>query len=343
MSELDDLVISIAKSVKSYRAGEIAEPTPEHVERWSRQFTPANVLPFLREFDHVIRQTFLTEELIKKFLKGLVTNTALTGDNNKTFWQSANVLTIQKKGQSQREMVKLFANELREICGLELTQCGAFGGDYIYLDDILFTGGRIGSDIQHWIENQAPSKANVHIILAAMFTGGHFYLESNRLKKSIERSGKKITIKFWRAVSLENRLYYNYTSDVLWPTIIPMDQIIQEHVDVAAKLRTPGGKTKFFSSESARQILESEFLLAGAKIRSLTAAPSDFNRPLGCGNFGLGFGSMLTTYRNCPNNCPLAVWWGDPKVESGALNWYPLLPRITYAAPENIFNGFNAL
>ena len=44
-------------------------------------------------------------------------------------------------------------------------------------------------------------------------------------------------------------------------------------------------------------------------------------RPLGYHNLRtLGFGSMFITYRNCPNNCPLALW-----VEQDA---YPsLFPR----------------
>lgn len=96
-------------------------------------------------------------------------------------------------------------------------------------------------------------------------------------------------------------------------------------------------------AEAGRQLLESEFLIAGVKIRSLIQSPKDFIRPLGCGNFGVGFGSMLVTYRNCPNNCPLALWWGDPEATSGALHWYPLLSRKTYAAPENVFNIFDDL
>jgi hypothetical protein len=53
-----------------------------------------------------------------------------------------------------------------------------------------------------------------------------------------------------------------------------------------------------------------------------------------CGNLGnserplghmtlvtLGFGSLIVTYRNCPNNAPLALWVDHP--------WYPLFPRTT--------------
>jgi hypothetical protein len=86
-------------------------------------------------------------------------------------------------------------------------------------------------------------------------------------------------------------------------------------------------------------VLEREFLIAGTQIRS-QGNVSAVNRPLGHGYYGLGFGSTLVTYRNCPNNCPLALWWGDPTATSGALKWYPLLPRKNYSSAENVFGKF---
>ena len=45
-------------------------------------------------------------------------------------------------------------------------------------------------------------------------------------------------------------------------------------------------------------------------------------RPLGFSLLKtLGFGATVVTHRNCPNNCPLALWAGDP--------WYPLFRRKT--------------
>jgi hypothetical protein len=99
--------------------------------------------------------------------------------------------------------------------------------------------------------------------------------------------------------------------------------------------RTTGGKLEhpIFSSEEGRQLLERELLLAGMRIRSFSQNPSKALRPLGFSPFGLGFGSMIATYRNCPNNVPLALWWGDSAAEAGHpfSKWRPLLPRKTYA------------
>jgi hypothetical protein len=244
-------------------------------------------------------------------------------------------------------MVKLFAETLKKQYGLKPANCGAKGGDYIYLDDALFTGGRVATDLQAWITGKAPDKVVVHVILMALYTSGHYYITSNRLKKVIAASGKKIELHFWRLIELENQKNRKDSSDVLWPAVIPNDAAVQAYIGSEKKFpldpRKPGGVLGVFSSEQGRQVLESEFLIAGVKIRSLTQTPKDFIRPLGCGNFGVGFGSLIVTYRNCPNNCPLALWWGDPEATSGALHWYPLLSRKTYAAPENVFNDFEDL
>lgn len=101
-------------------------------------------------------------------------------------------------------------------------------------------------------------------------------------------------------------------------------------------LRFTSGDEDIFSSETGRQLLEEQFLLAGMRIRSFCKNPSQILRPLGFSPFGLGFGSMIATFRNCPNNAPLALWWGDPDAHAGHpfRNWYPLLPRKTYAGVE---------
>ena len=89
-------------------------------------------------------------------------------------------------------------------------------------------------------------------------------------------------------------------------------------------LRTPGqvGGKGIFSSDEARQLLEEEFLKAGVRIRQMCPNLNKYQRPLG--NMlleTLGFGSLIVTFRNCPNNAPLALWAGDP--------WHPLFPRTT--------------
>lgn len=344
MNERDELLVSVAKEISTYRNADLPNPTAEHVDRWLTQFTPSQQLPFLREFNHVIKQTFITRENVMCFLHHLVTNQKLAGDNPTTYWSSVNFLSIQQNGRSQKEMLKLFSKCLEDECGLDLDECGEDGGDFIYIDDVMFSGNRVGNDLEPWIVNDAPQLAKVHVVVAALHSGGS-YLVNKRLKKVISESGKKITVKYWRALEIENRKWYKNSAGVLWPATIPDVAEVQDYMALPTKFpfepRQPSSVAiQPFSSEAGRQILESEFLIAGAKIIAKSESPKPSMRPLGFSPFGIGFGSMITTYRNCPNNCPLAMWWGDPEATSGALSWYPLLQREGYSSIRNIFDDF---
>lgn len=344
MSERDDLLVSVANEIKTYRKGDLPEPTEDHVDRWLHQFTPEQQLPFLREFNHVIKKTFITRKNMKDFLLSLVTNQKLAGNDAKNFWSSANFLNIQQNGQSQKEMLKLFSKCLKKECELDLDECGENDGDFIYIDDVIFSGNRVGNDLEQWIVHDAPQLAKVHVIVAAIHSGGEYWVK-NRLNRVIEKSGKRIDISYWRAIEIENRKWFKNTSEVLWPTIAPDVPEVNAYMALDERFpfepRQPSAAViSPFSSETGRQVLESEFLIAGAKIRAMSENPKPSMRPLGYSQFSVGFGSMIVSYRNCPNNCPLAMWWGDPDAASGALHWYPLLQREGYSSARNIFNDF---
>jgi hypothetical protein len=57
MNERTRLLTSIADTVADYRAGEIAKPTPAHVDRWVSQFDPTVQQPVLAEMEHVLGRT----------------------------------------------------------------------------------------------------------------------------------------------------------------------------------------------------------------------------------------------------------------------------------------------
>jgi hypothetical protein len=170
----------------------------------------------------------------------------------------------------------------------------------------------------------------------------------NRLKEAASSAGKEIGVNLWAAIEYENRKQYRDTSEVLWPAVVPDDPRLKTYMAEEQRFpfepRRPGGKLKnaVFASDEGRQLLERELLLAGMRIRSFCANPTRALRPLGFSPFGLGFGSLVVTYRNCPNNAPLALWWGDPNARPGhpLRRWYPLLPSrsaIAHAIAASIF------
>jgi hypothetical protein len=318
---------SICETVADYRAGEVERPTPSHLERWVCQFPELIQGALLSELDLVLKQTYVSRRAMERYLLSILTNDELAGTEPSGFWARTKVLRIQQHGQSQMEMLSLFERGLTDLFGLRLDDCDGSSDQFVYFDDVLFSGNRIGSDLSAWIATDAPPTGQVHIIVHTSHTLGEFQC-INRLKRAREAAGKDIRFQLWAATGLENRVTYRDTSEVLWPVEVGSDPAVIEYVSSLHKFpfkpRHSGAHLSPFSSEGARQLLEREFLNAGAAIRSRHANPSAMMRPLGYSSYGLGFGSLIVTYRNCPNNVPLALWWGLG-------GWYPLFPRKTYS------------
>lgn len=327
MSERDDLLASIAHTVRDYRPGEVAAPTPAHVDRWIGQFDAAVQLPMLREMDHVLQRTYFSLERVSSFLRGLITTEELVGTDPCAFWRDVHFLDIQGGGNSQTEMLALFNELLQEKCGFGVPQCGVRGSSvFVYLDDAIFTGNRVRRDLEAWIRDEAPNKAALHIVSIALHSGGQYYA-NGYIGKAAVAAGKTIDLTWWRAIELEDRKAHSDTADVLRPTHIPNDPAVQAYVQAMKyppTLRRPGslGTSALFATDAGRVLLEQEFLKAGARIRQLCPNLGATQRPLGHITLDtLGFGSLIVTFRNCPNNAPLALWVGEP--------WYPLFPRTT--------------
>ncbi len=339
MNERQKLLESIASTTADYRAGEIAAPTPQRADRWVRQFDAAAQIDLLRELDHVLTRTYFSKTQVAEFLKGLVGENKLTGKSPCDYWKKAHFLRIQKNGHSQRDLLAIFDEVLNAKCGFKTASCGKGGGDFVYLDDAIFSGGRVGNDLTSWIERDAPEQTVVHVVVVATHAFAEYKMPQ-RIAQAATDQKKKITLCLWRIAEFENKLANRYSSEVLWPARLPDNAELRAYLDEEKKFpfkpRQPGGKTKHdvFRSEEGRQLLEGELLMAGMRIRSFSQNPSHSLRPLGFSPFGVGFGSLIITFRNCPNNCPLALWWGDPAAPADHpfSKWYPLFLRKTYAS-----------
>lgn len=326
---------SIANILSDFRQGELAAPTPEHVDRWISQFDIAVQLPMLQEMTYVLQKTYFSQTIVSNFFRDLIRAENFAGNAYCEFWKTAHILNVQQKGRSQLEIRNLFGSLLFDECGLDINLCGADNGPYIYLDDVLFTGGRIVQDLTKWISN-APKNAAVHIVVIGAHRLGE-YLCREKLKRVAKDNNKNISFNVWAFIRLENRRIQKNKSDVLWPSVLPEHDLVSAYIASDTKFpfepRQSGiFKSNFFSSEAGRQLLETQFLLAGLKIISFCQSPKPIMKPLGFGPFGLGFGSTIVTYRNCPNNSPLALWWGDPQMPPTHPlgRWYPLVQRKTY-------------
>ena len=324
MSRREDVLESLSKTIADYRDGEVGKFNASHVEKWSEQFDTSVRLPILEEMDYVLKQTYLPKSDIKEFLSALVVNDKLTNGDPRSYWQSVKLLNIQGGGASQVDMLEMFGDALDSECRLTLSECSGSSGTFVYLDDGIYTGNRILTDLKPWIQSDAPDRATLNIIVIVLHRSGQYYAETE-LNKTSRAVGKTISIKWWRCLDLEDRKSYTDSADVLRPVKVPNDQAIQKYVASLThpvQLRKPGsfGKHQIFSSEEGRHLLEQEFLKAGCRIREMCPSLNKYQRPLGNSVLEtLGFGSLVVTFRNCPNNSPLVLWVGNP--------WYPLFPR----------------
>jgi hypothetical protein len=338
MSERNDLLNSVAQTISSYSKRKFELLGPMHVERWLNQFTPENQLDFIREYDHVIKKLYITREKVAGFLRDLAHSNKLAGENPAQFWMNACVLTIQKDGNSQREMNAIFAEILLNDFNIEMKTSPENCETFIYLDDVLFSGNRAYSDLKTWVATTAPQNAKLHVIFMALHTSGFLYYfdrSKGLLTQFIVRSAKKIQFMVWRESVVQNTKNDTASSDVLWPVGFPVNDAVQAYqalnYDYPLQPRVDVNSTSgLFLSEGGRRVLEHEFLIAGSKIIMSVQNRRSFWRPLGKHNFGVGFGTLIASYRNCPNNAPLAIWWGETSYHGFGNKWYPLLPRTGY-------------
>jgi len=324
---------AIADLIADYRRGEVEKPTPEHVTNWLDQLEEdeRTKARFLAELHHVLSQTYVSRPTAVGFLKGLVKSNKLAGKDPCGFWKRSHILSIQKGGASQADLREIFGEVLDEACSLDIDECTAEAGPFIYLDDAVFTGMRVVNDVRDWLA-YTPKEVSFHVVAMAVYSAGDFNLRA-QIAELAREAKKRVDVTVWSQRFFVNHSNQGAASDVLRLRSFPRDEAsklyIEEHGDPRSpQLLRPENErntSKLFSNEESRDLLERVFWKAGLKVRDLCQHLKTMHRPLGYTSTNsknkLGFGSLFVSYRNCPNNCPLALWAGDP--------WYPLLPRKT--------------
>lgn len=332
------LIQDIASIIGQYRSGSLAVSYDAmHVTRWVNQFEPHERLIILEETKRLLRQGYLSESVFDSFLDTLK---PYFENNRATPWQSVSLLDVQQDGNSQAAMVAKLSQRVLAQYGIGTRVNDLTANVFIYLDDFIFSGGRVLRDVRAWITHCAPVNCSLVITTIGYFNYGQYYLQ-NKLNEAIQQSGKSIRLNFlkYRASdSKENRFYRKDNSDVFWPmasaSLVPGVVDFLAGQSRAYQYRQASTEQNATFSSIRREVYENIILKYGLQIISYSAAPSPLLKPLGFDTFdGLGFGATVFTYRNCPNNCPLVFWWGDPNapMNSTLSRWYPLLQRETYA------------
>jgi hypothetical protein len=349
---MDELIKNIVEHIKDYRSDDIGfycnqEIDKTHVKTWINQFQEKDREFVLTELLHLLPQSYLTKENTLKILgnefetlkKDFKYNTV------QEFLDATRFLDCQEFGKSQKVFLEFIGKILQDKYDYSLDDCGTKEiKNWIYLDDVLASGGTFREDILTEIDNfgkEEFQKSGIKII--ASFVILHSWASNNvrftidsKLEYKLEQR-----LNFYRVAEIDNNPNINFYNpnpefNHIYPIKNDLGDEVLEFIEGAFErdydmrnekvaFRNPNypKKEEFFSSPENRIRYENILLEKGFEImKSIDNLTAKSLRPLGMtppSYKTLGTGSHFFTWRNISNTCPIVFWWGTN-------DWFPLFP-----------------
>ncbi|MEO8532533.1 MAG: hypothetical protein ABI441_02230 [Flavobacterium sp.] len=349
---MDELIEQIAKILKDYRREDIGflyntEINKDHVTKWINQFNEDDREFILKEFLHLLPNSYLTKERTLAIISSEfeVLRKDFGYETVQDFLDETIFLDCQQPGKSQKILLGFIEEELKIKFGYSLSDCGKKNiKNWIYFDDVLASGGNFKKDILHEIENFGEedfNKSGIRII--ASFIILHTWGTTNVRFSLDTKLGFKLgnKLKFYRVAEIENNPRINYFNlnpefNHIFPEHTELGDEMLNYIETLFERKYDMSKQEFafrnteypkeevfFSSPEIRKRYEKILSEKGYEIMTRIENPSAQSlRPLGMtppSYKTLGTGTHFFTWRNISNTCPLVFWWG-------ANDWYPLFP-----------------
>lgn len=324
---MEAIAASLAQIVADFRNDDGIRIDADHVLRWAYQFDEQIRLRLVDTMRNFLQAHYLSKERVDAYLLGMLRSPNLCAGDPLTYWSSTRILSDQERGRSQVALVQTMLRLASREFGPDFRFGHALSSRAFYVDDCVFTAGRVKEDADRWINSVRQHEGRFHLdlgLLGVHALGEYFFdLHFNR---STAPFGARFSRRMLRFKNFENRKARRSSSQVLWPSITSTSIGFPEFHSDSVILRVPPGGVAQFWTEGDRAFLEKVLLDAGCRICGSCDARSPMMRPLGYGAFGYGFGSMFFSYLNCPNNAPLAIWWTARTARMPG-GWNALLPR----------------
>lgn len=317
--------------------------TPEHILNWVNQFEVEDRGFILDELLHIFQQTYLSKSKCRQLLQTSIEQWAMKFNYNdiSSFITETVFLDLQPPHKSQRELLDLLDEVLKEFYGCSLAQSGQKVKRYIYLDDVLSTGSTIFRNLDEWFKSTNDidctktnfqfidsRKIKVEICVLCCHSWGLSNAEY-RLVQTVHPSIKTHVRWYWFYEVQNNLKDFNQHLNHMLP-IKDNNPMVSNYLnsleavanaDRAYRQATQPSNEKLFSSAISRNRLETLFLVKGIEMLSQVGELKVKQiRPLGYtikSHKTFGLGTLFFTYRNIPNNCPIVFWWKSN-------NWKPL-------------------
>ena len=350
VKNMEELARRVSEIILCYRKDDIdeycynTEMTPEHVINWVDQFDENDREFLLSELLHILPKSYFSKGFMLKFLDVALTKVSedLGYENLYNFFLDAQIIQCQGSKKSQTEILILLDEVFKDKFGKSIKDFPLGDVKYwIYIDDLLASGGTFKGNIIKEIEHHALDGGfkNSDIKIICLFIGSHSLGWKKTLysiNKTLDWNANK-RIKMYRYLNLENDLSQDRSKlNIVYPKkneeglkfldflegSFVRDYPMRNENIAFRPLHLPVTE-EFYSSSQARDRYENIILKKGIEliddIENLTAISL---RPLGMtnpSNKTLGTGSHFFTWRNISNTCPIVFWWE-------ANGWYPLFP-----------------
>ncbi|MFC4739372.1 hypothetical protein ACFO3U_05140 [Flavobacterium ponti] len=346
---MEQIAENIAQITKDYHSdyNEGFVMSSKHVLDWVNQFDEQDQEFVLNELLHILNQgVYISKEKAKEILWEFINKaTTFFGYQNiETFLRETHFISIQGAEKSQTVLLSILNDVLLLKTGFSMEICGSLGiRNYIYLDDVIGSGGKFNFEIHKFIINNdlLNKLKNKEIRILSYFfcihtwgTGNARYILKNKFKEEnyfLDHKAFPIASHY----IVENNIKdFNQRLNLVYPEkskneydvyIASLDKATRQ-TDKAYRRQTQPNKETFFTSKENRLRIEQIFLDKGIQIINQIQDEESKrkHRPLGKtypGYKTFGTGTLFFTWRNISNTCPIVLWWDVP-----GHNWKGLFP-----------------
>lgn len=312
----------ISDLVKDY---EVERVTPDRVQYWSEQFDMKRREDVLEVTKQILTRGYVNRHKYFDYLDAIVQSEKICGRRLSEFWAGVSLLDVQKKGSSQKYLINVLSEKIKKRVGISPLVNDMNKDVLVYVDDFMFSGSRLKSDLTQ-LNDVLSVKKDVIVIYMGTYSSALWQC----VKKWEKGWGNLNVLQIYRLKNLvlEDRLAHKNYSDKFWMHSDALSSevllsYIQNYTQFRREtMRSYHGEAKFFPEPGKRFSAEIELCEKGIQIINAHEEVGYFFKPMGFDGYeGFGFGGALTSYRNCPNNLPLAYWWSLG-------GWFPLLKRI---------------
>ena len=334
---MEETAKAIHDIIKGYRNEDGIFIQVQDVLNWANQFDDDAAF-MLSELLHLLKQIYLSKEGAVKCLKRILNRQYKDYgfSSVEEYLQNTCFLRLQPEGKSQHTYLDLMDEIVYEKTGHHISEYENYSKTlYVYIDDVLATGGTIRRDLIAWLEIDdhvqllKSHKINLELSLICVHTLGLSFMQYG-----LQMKYGNLPIKYRSCYEIQNHLKWaNQTLNIAIPVKDQPKEVkeylaqldAEKYEEYAYRDPTKPENEAFFTSPANRIKFENILLGKGLYIINQIKGEIKPNiRPLGLINphyktFGLG--THFFTWRNVPNNCPLVYWWDVPEH-----NWKPLFP-----------------